>query len=582
MTLIRASNRRKLDELTSATDKGAKLDGTSDDSAALTTAAAAAASRTGDVLLHGPANAPTLDLATVADTTFRGKAGNLRNAYRKWATPDNSPGDDMPHRGVIASKHLRQLNQAAKPVVVLVGDSISTYFANSVARGDMLSEVLRRTLEAQFPNGVTFYNRAIGGKTWNDLQTTQYAATIPWYAGQTGTAWLTMVQNLAPDLVVFSFGMNDSGSVRALAAKAVIDAVQGWTKKPSIVMASCLVPSPASVNFPEGQTGQEGRDRAAGFVRSYAKFRGVGLLDMHRRACMVRDGFDPASSCITKGDTVATVPSGNADIALGTKTATDWKARLNFDATAWSAANFITLKTGPGQNDFIQLLKPAAGQLQVAAYAGDVDALPYYSQTVSFTPGAGVGWHLVVEKTSDGVSIYTDTDTQFGTYNEPVLTFPCVALGGIYTPKAESNNGDVLRNVEWGYGVPRINRPSITNRLLWGDESQAIDVHGGSGWNHPGGFAATHIYRPLVEAVEWHQRTEPNGVQAVGSGVASVVVNLPSPEIDTTYTVLLSEEGSDMGARYRVGAKNTTSFTVNFNTATTGAGGLVWRIVRRY
>jgi len=38
---------------------------------------------------------------------------------------------------------------------------------------------------------------------------------------------------------------------------------------------------------------------------------------------------------------------------------------------------------------------------------------------------------------------------------------------------------------------------------LWGNGVVPIDTHGGSGYNHPGGFAASHIYRPLISGVTW-------------------------------------------------------------------------------
>lgn len=531
------------------------------------------------VRIDVPVVASTTTVAEVADATFRGK-GSLSGIYAKPVIPDNSASDELNSVGVVPGRHLRRFCTSASPVVVLVGDSLSTHFANSIARSDMLSEVLRTTLADQVPRMV-FHNRAVGGMSFANFLGTLPAGSASWYTNP-AQLWSSYVQALAPDLVIFAFGMNDSFNVRVQAMKDTFDNLQTWAKVPSIVVCTNLVPSPASTAFPEGQAGQEARDKAAGLIRSYTKFRGLGLVDLHRKARMVRDGYDPLSSIMTRGDTVDSVLSGSVYVSLGTRRVTDYKARVRFDSAAMSLTQWITLKTGPGVNDFVQFQKVDANNIRVSAYCGDIDSLAYSSINYAHTFPPGVGYHLVVEISGTNIVVYIDYDGNFGASYGAVVAIPRVALGSEFTPDVRDNAGHVLYGVDFSYGEQRVNVPSVKNSLLWGDGSSAIDVHGGSGWNHPGGFAASHIYRPVIQGIKWWEPIAPSGSIALASGITSITVPFPADEVSTAYNINYSIEGNDVGVRHWVQAKDLASFRVAFSGATTGPASLVWHMDRQY
>lgn len=555
---------------------GGAVDGTTDDSAAIEAIAAI----TDTVRVDGPVLALSTTIAEVADVTFRGE-GVITGVDGKRVIPDSAASDTLISVDLVAGRHLRRLNCAAAPVVVLMGDSLSTLMANSIAHSDMLSEVLRTTIIQQVPRA-TFYNRAIGGAAYGNILGVWPTSAASWYTNPS-KPWADYAKDLEPDLVIISLGMNDGANIRIQHMKDAIDYIQSFSKPPSIVLCTNLVPSPASTAFPEGQAGQEGRDKAAGLIRGYAKVRGVGLIDIHRKCRMVRDGFDPVSSVMTRGDTINSILSGPAYVAQGTRRVLDYKARIRFDSAALtSGSQYFVVKTGPGANDFVQFLKPTSTTLLVAAYAGGVDSLAYYSTTITHTLPAGVGYHLTVEVAGTTVLVYTDYDAQFGATNAPLFAFTRVSLGSEFLPDVRDNAGHVLYSVDFSYGEQRVNVPSVVNRLLWGDESTAIDIHGGSGWNHPGGFAATQIYRPVIQAIQWYAPQATTGSVVLPSGTTSLVIPLPSPETSTAYSIFLSIEGNDIGVRYQVSAKNLTSFTVLFSGATTGPGGIVWRLERNY
>lgn len=578
-----ASNRpfnEKLQETFSGKDFGAVEDATANDSTALTNASNACASTTNTVLLEGVTRAPDLDIATVIDTTFVGKVDHLAEAYRKYSVPMQAPSDSLQSVDIVPTKHLVNFGKAYKPKVVILGDSLTTYFANSIARGDMLTDNLRKVLNNQCPRGVDFYNYGIGGTAYQSLFTNLYSAGIPWYQGYSTSNWIDVAKALEPDLVILSFGMNDSSGIKTVAVKNAIDYIQTWPKVPSIVLCTNLVPSPASTAFPEGEAGQEGRDEVAGFVRTYANYRDVGLLDFHRKDCMVRDAFDPTSSCITKGTLINAV--GNS--VTGIRECYDWKVQIAYDAAALTTGSgYITAKTGPGANDFIQIIKTDATHMQAVSYAGSTDsvAIDIGTGLWDYTwPTTGINY-LAVEKIGGYISIYEELTTNaYGSFAPPIAFGKCISLGGLYTPKIQCYPSGVLTNTTFNYGEARVSTPSVTDTILWGGNTPSdIGFYGGSGYNHPGGFAATHIYRPLIQSVQWYQKQNIIGQAAVASGISSLVVNFVPAQKAYFYGVLLSEVGANIGSTYRISAYTDTSFTVSFSPATAGPGNLVYQII---
>lgn len=512
----------------------------------------------------------------VADAAFRGK-GTITGVYRKMVIPENASSDALSSVDIVPAKHLKQMNLVAKPTVVLLGDSISTYFANSIARSDMLYETLRRTLNRQFPSGVTLYNRSIAGQTFSGVFTTVTQNAFPW-ATSAGKVWLDYVKDLAPDLVVLSFGMNDTSFLAISTLNAIITATNGWTKKPSIVFATNLIPNPTSVSFPEGEAGQINRDLCAGYVRSFAKYNGLGVLDMHRKSTMVRDGYDPISTCIVRGDTISATVAGAATSVVGSRKTRDFKLRVGCTATGIDASNYLLVRHGPGVNDFFQLTRPNGTTLQCAVFAGQADAAAVTTVTGPFTAIAGSYVPFVVEVANDWCNIYDD-NSNFGQNVDPIISFPLVRGGGEFFPACNSPGNNVIQAADFSYSEYRPNEPSVINSLMWGDGTSSIDVHGGSGWNHPGGLMATHVYRPVIEGVQWYDPQPVTGTVFVAATGTTFSVTLPTAELTNSYNIIGSWEGG-AAPGWAVGTKTTTGFTITLVAAAGQAIQLKYQLIR--
>lgn len=515
----------------------------------------------------------------VMDTLFQGD-GSVTGITRKNVIPYAAPGDDFEDVDISAPIHLRQLNTAVKPVVVLLGDSLSTYFANSIARSDMLAEILRTTLQSQI-GPIQFYDRAIYGTSWTNFLGNNYNSQISWYTNASW-GWYQYVQQLAPDMVVLAWGMNDNSSIKM---QAIANTIQWLTnpanlpKTPTIVFATNLVPSPSQPASLDGVPGQIYRDMSAGAVRTYAKFYGYGVLDFHRKACLVRDGFDPISSAIGNTETIATVSSGSTQNITGSRSCCDWKARIYFNADGLNTSNTITMLTGAGGNDFLAIARPAANQLEFTLAAGASDQLVYANQTVSYTLPGGSGYYLVVERSNNGIVVYQDTNGNSGGYNDPIFTSKLIAMGGDYIPRITCASGNLLTQADMSYGAHRLNKPSIKNSVLWGNGQQSIGQYGGSGYNHPSGFMATHVYRPLIRGVRWCHPQSPRGSVLVPQGATTYTVTLPQNEADNQFAVAWQGVGGLLPPSYVYG-KTQNSFTIAFSSALASAVYMSWQIIR--
>ncbi len=92
---------------------------------------------------------------------------------------------------------------------------------------------------------------------------------------------------------------------------------------------------------------------------------------------------------------------------------------------------------------------------------------------------------------------------------------------------------------------------------------------------------ASHVYRPVIDGADWGAPLKQMGYAAISSGISSLTVTLPSPELDTAYYILLQEEGASIGRTMRITAKTVNDFTIGFTGgSTTGPGGVFWQVVR--
>jgi len=445
----------------------------------------------------GALNLPSTNIREVADAVIYGEGTS--NLYRKPMIDFLvSKSDYHTSADVVAGKHIRWGCQVDKPTVMLIGDSIASYNANSITRADMLVECLREACDKQFPQGVNFFNRSIPGANYAALFSNASSPNIPWYTTNT-VNWITDTYNaVLPDIVFIAFGMNDGGSLGFAQIKAAIDFYQSRSKPCSIVICTNLVPRIASVNVGAGteQTAMNGRDYAAGLLRTYAKYRDVGVLDFHRQLCRAQDGFDPANTVFKTTPSIAGAPFPDGKtIYTAPDNCNDWVWGLRFDDSAsGTLAVGIVIDFAGG---FIQLTR-SGSDLGVALY---LDNTLVFGSAIPVTFANTVDWNLTVERKNGRLIIYQRaTAPTWGAFMEPIFDQRIPYAGGT---SVNSVRGVNLLAVDFRKGEYVTNKPSAYNSQIWNSEA-SDQGYGGSGFNHPSNWIASHVYRPVIDATAFY------------------------------------------------------------------------------
>jgi hypothetical protein len=507
-----------------------------------------------------------IDMGDIADCTFIGP-GSITGVYRKNVIPLSAPAVGEPAAD-LCDYHLKQFNTAKAPIVCLVGDSISTFSANTQSRSGMLSEAIRSEVYRQAGGrSVTFYNRSIGGQSWANLD--GVATTKPAWYTPTGNDWLTFPQALSPDLVIISLGMNGSSSIDINDIDSVITKIKAWSKVPDIVLATNLTPSMNPVQSPgnETQADQDSRDQAAGLVRSYARYYGYGLLDFGRQHLRVRDGFDPdrTQAMIDPGSNVTL----SSDVATGDRTVLHMRAEVTFNAAELvqdDVSSFIDIRIGAGSSDILRIFN-TGGNYRFRMFAGTLggaNKTVYTLDSSEAVPGSGTDtWYI--EAHGNTVTVH-DQDTDFGQYTEPVFSSAALRKGGFFTPEvtfagASSGTGSGLSSVRFIYGLTALNRPAALNSVLWGDGSSGTDDIGGSSWNHPGSKMGEFVYDPVLRANRFFYR-DPNERLDLGVPIS-------------TSSITTGGEGTQ-------GGNPSESFAIYLQMPDSSASSIKWRAPRDF
>lgn len=535
-------------------DFGGVADGTTDSSTALDDAAAET-----DVLQVegvGGISAPSTSFNDIKDMLILGE-GELSGPYRKrmhgaldgsWSAP----------AGDLSNSHLPLFRKTKNPVVVVIGDSISTYLANTQTRTDMLA----LHVEAKFRNALdssqtlTFYNRAIGGKKWSDVMSAGTAnpdaTNIDWWT--VGQTFMTQLEALSPDVIVCAYGMNDSDTIAiASGIKGFYDAVQAWTKVPDLVMCTNLLPSLGENVSYLDRSEQDGRDLAAGFVRSYAKYHKLGLLDFNRAFVVARDGFDPlATAALSDADTVAAV-SGDY---TATTECTDFQVYFDVvmsNFVAGSATDTIIVQTGQDEFDWCKILKTAGGDLRFVLSTGRTgDAYTYQTTDIAW-PGSGT-IRFAIEVKENILTVYDNSSNGFGQYNIPKLTAKIIRGGGLFTPAVTQPGIDTLitGGANFRYFTHRKYRPLVKDSDLFNGGDYA-----GSAYNHPGHLLSRYVYRPVLDAAHVVSEFDDTGISLFAG--SRFFTDATFVGLDTT-TFTLSD--TDYVLQHSATAQNRSTFYV--------------------
>lgn len=490
-------------------DYGAVGDGVTDDSAAVVAALAVS-----NVIYIGDLDITVInpiDQSVYANAVFIGR-GSITGLYRKTAIPPTADAPPIPVSGnIIPNLHLTALNVAASPVAVIVGDSIAGYQANQTGRGDVLAAILHSTLVNQFPDKtINFYNRAIGGCGFNVFDSTSTTsptgdANVLWWTS--AQSWMAHVQSLAPDVVFLSFGMNDAETISVTAIASVVAKLRAFAKVPDIVFCTNTLPSmnpTAPYDVYATKAAQEGRDHAAGIIRSYALKYGYGLLDFNRQFCAIRDGFDPVTSFISfTQESIATV----AGVYTSTRQCRSVRYMLSIDGTKFTAGDgnkSLLIRTGSYEYDWCRIQKSAGGKFTIGFTTGSsTDYLDNYKSvtlTEDFPTGTGV---YVLEIMGNTAYFYSYAGSTYAAYNQTLLATQVIRGGGLFYPKVWNVTvglDGLSTNLTVWPGIERINQPVLTDDELFGRGDG-----GGSTYNHPGDMLAPYVYYPVINAYSFRK-----------------------------------------------------------------------------
>lgn len=524
--------------------------------------AANAAKRLGSnqVYLHLDAPVTTeVGLGDVADTTFVGReiydiTGSAANRpNRKWVTP-RTRGNAYAFMGndVIPHIHLERVNRAARNgtiKVAIVGESVGTYRPGAgYGRMDLKADIYRSTLAKAFP-GVTvnLQNFSIAGQTFDDWDKTGTTmagegitmANYPWFS-TLGNTWFSYIEAFAPDLVIIALGQNNAGTNLLVSElQDVATEIESWTTVPSI-----LWETPLSQSAQYSGTSSEDRinrlDAVAGLIRSFARYNGNGVIDMHRMGCLAIAGFDPRYSSEFGAEESLTPATGAPATTTSARMAMNWRVKITFDASSWTngSADYIRVRTGWGTGaDYAQIKKLAGGTWQVLWVGGYTGGTVTEFTNTSYTAATGASSTLIFEVNDDMLVVYDD-DTATGTGKEPIWSTPIVRQGGLALPYVvvSSTTNIPTSAISVWHGRPRTAIPLITDTDVWVPETGTWG--GTTSINHPSSVVAAYVYRMVLEQITWRVGMLEATAANIRAGAANVAITPATMEDAAEYATL--------------------------------------------
>lgn len=409
------------------------------------------------------------------------------------------------------------------PVVVLVGDSISTPQPSGTGLGESLWHILQQTLVRQNPRvSFNFFNRAVGAQTFtrfNDVANANYPA---WYYN-TSRLWIDYLADLQPDLIVVAFGMNDRQDFVPAQMKAAIDKLLAFATRPDIVLATSLVPSAISgTDSISSAASQIGRDFVSGYIRGYAETQGFGLLDFNRQCRLVRDGFDVRQSQIRylAAQSVGSLP-WTSSVALSDMVVALTIAGI--PAGYWTG-RAIRLNISPyGENvELYAKVEDDAGYLKVSVIEEYNDGLSTSTQwavtTTMATPASGT--HTLQ---------WIVQDQRFALLVDDVICFdePLWRPGGTFAPTLSTTGGSGSPAYTLALGAGEyVKTPTrLTDYEMWGNGGTTGNI--GNGLNHPASIAVRHTFAPVVSMSNWRRA---GVLRSLGSVAANNFIGINETE----------------------------------------------------
>jgi len=546
---------------------------------AVKTAIEAASAQSDRIIIDNDYTTDAPNIEATANASFFG-SGALTGIYRKQVIPLDA-GQHTPKNTSITTF-------TENPVVVLVGDSISTYLANANGRGDMLSGAIEQWLSEQLgQGGFTFYNRAIGGKTYSNFNAAapgsgNQPSGVEWWTDGT-QSWQDLVEQLSPDIIIFSFGMNDGATLDPDDLDAAISWASNLETLPQSVLATCVRPALDPTDSQYGvRSEQDTRDQACGLVRSYANRLNIPCLDFGRQFVAVRDGYDEVDSILIDDEETITEVS---DVWSGSKEVIDCLYRVSLDVSelvddTTDPDASVVIQVGAGPLDWLRISKTAGGNIRWRLSSGPAGAADNYQNLQQGTWFAS-DVELYIEISGNRISVWlSTTGNGFGQTVAPLFSEVLYRYGGWFTPQVTDASGAAfVTAVKMLYARPRAYTPQVKDRQLF-----ALGDGAGSGYNHPGNYLGPWVYAAVLAQAQ----IAPRG--AIGARSFPLLANavITGPTLTALDTSQTYGDGGPYAYSFAVTGKTQitwaipedmtlTSITLRYAEKTGGAGvGLVY------
>lgn len=442
-----------------------------------------------------PALAERSNVIFVGDGSFAGTNEDT-TTYRRQVIPPHAPSAQA-FPDVIAG----DLGLMEDAKIVVVGDSLTSYGANSISASDVLAERLESQLKMDNRGkNITVISRGVGSTTYDELDgvptvSFDLTARYSWYTDP-ARAWLEYVEDETPDIVVLSFGMNDHADFDETAFASVITKLEAFANPPQIIFCTNMVPNlspPVGGESFATFASQEGRDFVAGYVRTYAAFHGYTCFDINRTFNLVRDGRDILDCYLVEQDEVTFV-SASEYAASSDQYCRDFSIRTEIETAAYTNTDELAVKTGPDSNNIV-LIDDNGGFLRFKYYGGGSGSLFETATSTIPTPTTDVTWEFSV-KSAPGGSTFSARIIPDGSGEDAGVdpfTQVIIRHGGVFAPEVKyfggGGTGPCLSATLY-MGVEKAYMPSATDVEIWGD-----DLSGeGNGRNHPTSEGAALIY----------------------------------------------------------------------------------------
>lgn len=380
------------------------------------------------------------------------------------------------------------------PVVVLVGDSISSENPNQSVDGSSFWNVLTSEIRSNnLKRNITFFNRAIGAQTWTSFNGVANANLPSWYTSPT-KAWIEYIKELQPDLVVVAFGMNDRENFVFAQMNAAITKLLSFTTAPDIILATTMVPSASSTNIDiSGSVAQNGRDATSGYIRGKALVNNFGFLDLNRRSRLVRDGLDVRACALQNHITNQT----NTIPWTATQTSqSDFYLLATFSSVLNWTGQTLTFPLGTtGPNTVTELLlDDSSGKVRVTVrdrQGGVGTSIQEQVVSTLTSPTGTVSINLIV----------VDSTLQVIVNNTSIYSKTIARFSGEFYPSISAAVSWGSASITYSGGKYAQYAPRATDLELWGDSGLG---YGGNTFNHPSSIGVALMIAPVVSEANWN------------------------------------------------------------------------------